>query len=193
MAQYSQTERLQQNNSDLAIIALTDQNSLATLFDRFFPLVHKYVFYRVGDLTMADDLTSEVFERMLSALSTFKPEKAPFGAWLFGIARHVINDHHRSQKRKREFSSEEMDRLIAPEPQPEEASLIVEADLSLLTALKKLSNREKDIIGLKFAANLTNRQIAKLTGLGESHIGVILFRSIKRLRLFLNYMEEKDE
>lgn len=173
--------------------AMADPAAFASLFDHYFPLVHKYAFYRAGNFITADDLTAEVFERLLVALPRYKPGKAPFGAWLFGIARHVVNDHHRSQKRKHEVPSEEMDHLIAPEPQPEAAALISETDKNLLNALNKLTGREKDIIALKFAAELTNRQIAKLTGLGESHIGVILFRSMQRLRLMLNDMEEKDE
>jgi RNA polymerase sigma factor (sigma-70 family) len=182
-----------QVESDLVGRAMADPAAFASLFDHYFPLVHKYTFYRAGDISTADDLTAEVFERLLIALPRYTPGKAPFGAWLFGIARHVINDHHRNQKRKHEVPSEEMDHLIAPEPQPEAAALISEKDNNLLNALNKLTGREKDIIALKFAAELTNRQIAKLIGLGESHIGVILFRSMQRLRLILQDMEDKDE
>lgn len=193
MNQTIQNEPYLKDDSELAARALSDPVAFATLFDRYFPQVHKYAFYRVGDLNAADDLTAEVFENLLTALPRYKPDRAPFGAWLFGIARHAVNDHHRSQKRKQEVQPEEMDQLIATEPQPEQASLLIEADHHLLSALKQLSAREIDIIGLKFASDLTNRQIAKLTGLGESHVGVILYRSMQRLRLLLNDMEDNDE
>lgn len=182
-----------QDEYALGARALTDPAAFAALFDRYFPLVHKYALYRVGDPMVADDLTAEIFERMFIALPRYNPGRAPFGAWLFGIARHVVNDHHRKQKRNRNLPVEEMDQLIANDLLPEEANLIKESDRHLLTALKRLSIREKDIIGLKFGAELTNRQIARLTRLGESHIGVILFRSMQRLRLMVTELEESDE
>jgi RNA polymerase sigma-70 factor (ECF subfamily) len=193
MTQTTQNEPLLHDDAELAARALADPTAFATLFDRYFPLIHKYALYRVGDLTIADDLTSEVFEALLNALPRYKPVKAPFGAWLFGIARHAVNDHHRNQKNKREVPSEFMDLLFANDPLPEEVSLNLEAEQRLLTALKQLSSREKDIIALKFAANLTNRQIAKLTTIGESNVGVILYRSMQRLRQLLYEMEKNDE
>jgi len=193
MINTTQKEPSLHDDSELATRALAEPAAFATLFDRYFPLIHKYVLYRVGDVNTADDLTSEVFEALMTALPRYKPDKAPFGAWLFGIARHAVNDHHRNQKNKREVHSEVMDQLIANDPLPEEASLSLEADHRLLTALKQLTNREKDIIALKFAANLTNRQIAKLTTLGESNVGVILYRSMQQLRQLLNEMEKNDE
>jgi RNA polymerase sigma factor (sigma-70 family) len=182
-----------QDESTLGIRALTDPAAFAALFDQYFPLVHKYSLYRVGDPMTADDIAAEVFERMFIALPRYNPVKAPFSAWLFGIARHVVNDYHRKQKRNKNVSTEETDQLIADDLQPEEANLLKETDHHLLTSLNRLSIREKDIIGLKFAAELTNRQIAKLTGLGESHVGVILYRSMQHLRLMLTDMEKSNE
>ncbi|MBA4386131.1 MAG: RNA polymerase subunit sigma-24 [Anaerolinea sp.] len=182
-----------QGEPELTAKALVDQNAFATLFDQYFPLIHKYVLYRVNNPMAADDVTAEVFERMFIALHRYNPAKAPFGAWLFGIARHAVNDHHRKQKRNREVHTEETDQLIAKDLQPEEVSQLQETDRNLLIALQQLSDREKDIIGLKFAAELTNRQIAKLIGLGESHVGVILYRSMQHLRLMLTELEECDE
>lgn len=193
MTQKTQNDHPLNDDSELAARALADPAAFAKLFDRYFPMVHKYALYRVGDLTTADDVTSEVFEALLTALPRYKPDKAPFGAWIFGIARHAVNDHHRNRKNKCEVPSEVMDQLIANDLQPEEASLNIEAEHRLLTALNQLSSREKEVISLKFAANLTNRQIARLTTLGESHVGVILYRSMQRMRQLLNEMEEKDE
>lgn len=193
MDETTQNNFTQQDESALAARALIDSAAFSALFDRYFPLVHKYMLYRVGDLMSADDLTAEVFEHLLVALPRFNPARAPFGAFLFGIARHTVNDHYRIQKRKQDISVEEIHQLAARDPQPEETSLLKEEDHHLLAALKKLSNREKEIISLKFGAELTNRQIAKLTGLGESHVGVILYRSMQHLRLMFTEMEESYE
>jgi RNA polymerase sigma factor (sigma-70 family) len=182
-----------QGESALAARDLVDQNVFSNLFDQYFPLVHKYVLYRVNNLMAADDLTAEVFERLFIDLDRYNPDKAPFRAWLFGIARHSVNDYHRKLKRNRDLYTDETDQLVAKDLLPEEASLLKEKDRHLLDVLEKLSDREKDIIGLKFGAELTNRQIARLTRLSESHIGVILYRSMHRLRQMLTELEECNE
>jgi RNA polymerase sigma factor (sigma-70 family) len=173
----------------LAIRATTDQIALTALYDHYFPLVYKYVLYRVSDAQIADDLVSQIFERMLTNLARFQPEQAPFGAWLFGIARHIIGDHYRSQKRRIWLSLDSFFNLPGNDPEPEEITLKNEMGEQLLLSLTKLVDRERDLIGLKFAGGLNNREISTLTRLSEANVGVILFRAMKRLRSEL----EKEE
>ena len=61
--------------------ATADPTAFAALFDHYFPLVNKYVLYRVSDAKIADDLVSQIFERMLINLARYQPRLAPFGAW----------------------------------------------------------------------------------------------------------------
>jgi RNA polymerase sigma-70 factor (ECF subfamily) len=169
--------------------ASADPTAFAALYDHYFPLVYKYILYRVSDALIADDLVSQIFERMLSDLARYKPGLAPFGAWLFGIARHVVGDHYRSQKQRHWLSLESFFDLPSNDPAPEEITLKNEQGDQLLRSLSKLKDREKDLIGLKFAGGLTNREISGLTRLSETNVGVILYRAIKRLRIEL----EKEE
>ncbi len=169
--------------------ALTEPTAFAMLYDYYFPLVHKYVLYRLCDAKTTDDLTSQIFERMLNDLGRYRPEKAPFGAWLFGIARHVVGDHFRAQKRHRWLSLEGLYQLGSSEPTPEDQVLHSELSDQLLAALGVLPDRDRDLIGLKFTAGLNNRQIAALTGLKESNVGVIFYRAMQHLRAELNEKE----
>jgi len=173
----------------LVIRAMTDSSAFAALYDHYFPLVHKYVFYRVGDTQTADDLVSQIFERMLTDLNKYQPDRAPFGAWLFGVARHVVGDHFRSLKRRRWFSLDDLHDLPSADPAPEEIAAQNELGKQLSNSLAKLTDRERDLIGLKFAGGLTNRAIASLTRLSETNVGVILYRAVKHLRMEL----EKEE
>ena len=75
------------------------------------------------------------------------------------------------------------------ELQPEEVVIHDETRAELLASLARLSDRERDLIGLKFAAGLTNRRIAELTGLSQSNVGVILYRTVRRLRAELSAKE----
>jgi len=169
--------------------ATADPTALAALYDHYFPLVYKYVFYRVSDAQIADDLVSKIFESMLTDLARYNPGQAPFGAWLFGIARHVVGNHYRSQKRHHWLSLESFFDLPSIDPPPDEIILKNEQGDHLFRSLAKLADRERDLIGLKFAGGLTNREISTLTRLSEANVGVILYRAMKRLRIEL----EKEE
>jgi RNA polymerase sigma-70 factor (ECF subfamily) len=180
---------------ELALVAkeTDDTAAVAALYDHYFPLVYKYVLYRVSDAQIADDLVSQIFERMLTDLTRYQPEQAPFGAWLFGIARHVVGNHYRTRKRHNWLSLEGFFDLPNNEPIPEEAVLKNEQGDHLLRSLAKLADRERDLIGLKFAGGLTNREISTLTRLTETNVGVILYRAMKRLRTELAKEEVNDD
>jgi RNA polymerase sigma-70 factor (ECF subfamily) len=72
-----------------------DEEVIASLYDRYHRGIFRYLYYRVGDRQAAEDLTSEVFLRMLRFISGFHPPAALFQAWLFQIARNLAIDHHR--------------------------------------------------------------------------------------------------
>jgi RNA polymerase sigma factor (sigma-70 family) len=191
----STVHKLQKPNDEQALVAraTTDPTAFAALYDHYFPLVYKYVLYRVSDAQIADDIVSQIFERLLTDLARYQAGQAPFGAWLFGIARHVVGDHYRSQKRLRWLSLESFFDLPGNDPAPEEITLKNEKGEHLFRSLAKLPNRERDLISLKFAGGLTNREISTLTRLSETNVGVILYRAMKRLRIELEKEEVNDD
>jgi len=170
--------------NELALVAKAkvDSAAFAAIFDHYFSRVYNYARYRLPDAQSADDLTAEIFERALKNIGSYRPEKAPFSAWLFAIARNAVNDHLRRQQRQPWLSLETVWNRGSHEPGP--VDIVSEQELhdELLTAVAGLGRRERDLIGLKFAAGLTNRRIAQLTGLTESNVGIILFRTIRKLR-----------
>ena len=170
--------------NELALVAraTAEPAAFAAIYDHYFPRVYNYVRYRVGDAETADDLTTQVFERALTHIGRYRPERAPFAAWLFAIARNAVSDHLRAQRRRRWLSLEVLRDRASRDPQPEEIAIRNETRDELLAAVARLSERERDLIGLKFAAGLTNRRIAEITGLSESNVGVILYRAVRRLR-----------
>jgi RNA polymerase sigma-70 factor (ECF subfamily) len=169
------------------------KNSVAfeSLFDEYFPRLYKYAYYRVGDASIADDLVAEVFERILTHLPAFDPTKAPLGAWIFGIARHTVIDYLRRDRRQRIFSLKWFRQDPPSALEAENASLAGDEKEALHAALRRLSVRELDVLSLKYASTLSNRQIAPLLGLSESNVGVILHRALNKLREEMNRSEEK--
>lgn len=155
-------------------------------YDEYFPRVYNYARYRCGEAHTADDLTAAIFERALDRLDNFNPRRGSFGTWLFLLARGIISQHLRSECVNRWLPLDDFIEIKDEKPTPEECLIINETQTDLLTALSSLNDRDRDILGLKFAARLTNRRIAEITGLSDNNVGIILFRAIHKLRVLLD-------
>lgn len=166
-----------------------DWGAFAGVFDGFFKRVFAYIRYRCDDDALADDLTAQTFERVMARLGDYDPARGAFAAWVFGIARNAVNDHYRAARRFPWLALDLFQHHAAPDPDPEASVIGQETEAALVASLVKLDRRTRDVLGLKFAGELTNREIAKLTGLKESNVGVILFRGIQKLR---KMMEDGD-
>jgi RNA polymerase sigma-70 factor (ECF subfamily) len=138
--------------------------------------------YRVADVHLAEDLTSTVFEKALTKFKSYSPEKAAISTWIFRIARNTLIDHFRASGRRKTVPLEEMDTQPKTDVTPERKFLEKEEAGILRKCLEKLSPKEREIISLKFGAEMNNRQIAGLLGISDSNVGVILFRAVRKLR-----------
>ncbi len=170
--------------------AQAEPKAFAAVYDHYYPRVYTYVRYRVGEISAAEDLTAQIFERILARIGDYRPDRAPFAAWLFSVARNVVNDHLRSVQRHPILPLETQDQLPSSEPTPEEAAVHGQTNAELLAALALLSDRERDMIALKFASGLTNRRIAGIMRLSEKNVSVILYRAVLRLRQRLRPEEQ---
>jgi len=157
-------------------------DEFAGLYDRCFAKVYNYVRYRVGDPAAADDVTSRVFEKALGGFARFDPRLAPAEAWLFAIARNAVNDHFRAKRWLSWLPFDVLGERPGRDPAADDYLLENEARQGILRRLEGLSERERELIALKFGARMTNRAIAAQVGLKESHVAVILFRALRKLR-----------
>ncbi len=150
------------------------------LYGQYYARVYAYLRFRVGSTEVAEDLVSQVFERALTHLADLQSPAAA-GAWLFRIARNCATDYFR---RLRPAAS--LDTLIdANHPRgcsPEEMIVAQEERARLLMLLKRLPEREREVIGLKFVACLQNREIARVLNMPEGTVGSVLHRTLARLR-----------
>lgn len=149
------------------------------LYANILPRVYNYFRYRVGDGPVAEDLTAATFEKAWRARSRYRHHKAAFSTWLFTIARNVATDHYRRQRATVPLEA------IAAQPvgTSVEDTVQLRGDVERLgVLLEQLPARERELVSLKYGAGLTNRSIARLTGLSESNVGTILHRVVRRLR-----------
>jgi RNA polymerase sigma factor (sigma-70 family) len=143
--------------------------------------VYAYVSYRIGPCADADDVTGEVFARAVRYRSTYDDSKGDPVSWLLGIARRVLADRGAAQGYFGEI----------PEDLPDDATpaeeAVVEA-VALRAAVARLSERDRDLIALRYGADLSAKQIAELVGSKVHAVEVSLSRALSRLRALL---EEK--
>ncbi len=149
------------------------------VYRELLPKVYRFFCYRVGDALMAEDLTATTFERAWSGRKRYRRDLGAFSGWLFGIARRVAADHFRSHRVPvplEDTAADPMERAL-------EETIQRKSDFERLASLLSgLSDREREIISLKYGTGLTNRAIAHLLSLSESNIGTILHRGVSRLR-----------
>lgn len=149
------------------------------LYQAELPRIYNYFRYRLGDGPEAEDLTAETFEKAWRHRGRYRLDLAAFSTWLFTIARRVAADHYRRSRRAAMRSPDEGSR----ESDLIEGNVERRLDLAHLSALlSELSERERELIALKYGGGLTHPVIAALTGLSQSNVGVILYRSVEKLR-----------
>ncbi len=165
--------------------AASDPTAFAELYESCFPAVFHYIQFRCQNSGDAQDLTAQVFERVLLRIGNYRPDKAPFEAWLFAIARNLTTDWQRRQKLRRIIPWEALTWQHSSDPPPEQATQRAEERRILKAALAQLSERERDLLGLRFASGLKNCEIARVCGLEENHVAVLIYRALLKMRALL--------
>ena len=136
--------------------------------------IYSYAAYIVGDGPDAEDVTSEAFERMLRYRESFDPAKGTPVAWALGIVRRCIAARAGEPVH---LTEEALEALPTP------ADGLDAADrLTVQAAVSRLSLRERELVALRYGADLTARQIADLLGLRTNAVEVALHRALGRLR-----------
>jgi RNA polymerase sigma-70 factor (ECF subfamily) len=159
----------------------------AELYRQYLPRILNYVRLRVDGEDLAQDLTAEAFERAISKQHTLR-RQAAFGGWLFTIARNTVAAYYRG--RRPTVSLDQAASQPATSLSPPEAVIRREELDRLRAALGALSEREQEIIRLKFLGGLGNKEIGRVLRLRSGHVAVILYRALRKLRVRLEAEEQ---
>ena len=153
---------------------------VARLYRELFPAVFGFVRFRVGDTHLAEDLTATVFERALSKLASVR-EPDRVRAWLFTIARNVVTDERRRHRPAAPLDAADLlEHLWIDSPEAE--ALDRDDWRRLVGYLAELEDRDREILGLRFAAGLSNREVGEIVRLSEAHVAQITHRAVVKLR-----------
>ena len=139
--------------------------------------MHAYVSYIVGEGATAEDITGATIERALRYRASYDPRRGSPLAWLLGIARNEIAERHREPLAVPEDELEELEAVEAPLDHVDR--------LTVQAAVAKLGPRDRELIALRYGADLTTKQIGEELGLRPNAVDVALHRAHLRLRTLL--------
>ena len=149
------------------------------VYDAFIPRIFHFFCYKVGDPLTAEELTSATFEKAWASRRNFRKDRGQIQGWLLGIARHVAGDHFRKPSREVALG----EGFDIPADYSVDEDLQRRLDYQKVTKiLSTFPERQRELVALKYGAELTNREIASITRLSESNVGTILHRVLGRIR-----------
>lgn len=156
-----------------------NQEAMSALYEFYAQSIYRYISYRVDSQMVAEDITAEVFLRMVRELPSFEDRGLPFGAWLYKIASNLLNDHYRHTKSKPEVELDESLRNDDTDPflrieNAQERQRIAEA-------LQTLPSEYQDVLILRFMRGLSHAEVAQILNKSENALRTIQHRALKAL------------
>lgn len=166
-----------------------DAEALATLYNWYLPRVYRYVLGRVGNVMEAEDLTEDIFLKMLGGISEFRWRKAPFSAWLFRIARNQVVSYFRragSAGTPNRQVENTLDSVNSNDHQDPLAAVEMQLALEgVREAVRVLPEAQREVILLRFGADLSVRETARVLGKREGTVKVLQYKAVYRLQKLL--------
>ena len=162
-----------------------DQSALADLYDWYMPRVYRYAMARLGNVAEAEDVTEEVFLKMLGAIGDFRWKDVPFSSWLFRIAHNHLASHFRRIAQRGGPHS-----AISPEfiDWREDPAATVEALVTMeevRRATEQLPDAQREVIVMRFAVGLSIAETAKALGKREGNIKALQHKAVAKLQKLL--------
>lgn len=176
------------SDADLVTLAMEDPRHFALLYARYLDPVHRYCYRRLGSREAAEDATSLVFTKALTAFPHYR--HTSFRGWLFTIARHVVTDSYRGDHP--EDPLEVVAELRDGSASPEELALAADQRQSVTHLLPRLPEHQRQVVELRLAG-LTSAEIAQVLDRSPSNVDVTQYRAVARLRVLLGLAAAPQE
>ena len=167
-----------------------DEEAFTQLYEANFDKIYRYVALKIGDKTEAEDMTQQVFLNALQSLSSFKWRGISFSAWLFRIAHNQVVDYLRKKTKQATTLLDES--LVSSNSNPQ---LVAEHKLDieqLVSATKRLTEAQREVLSLRFAGELPVAQVAKVMGKSQGAVKALQHSAIVALRKVLSLAEDNE-
>ncbi len=160
-------------------------DAVGKLYDRYQAQLFRFVWARVGDRQLAEDITGEIFTRMVVHLPKYQPTAVPFSAWLYQIGRNLIIDTYRRDNGR---YPEPLENALSVGDGQAGPDLMVDQQLTLEkihTALADIDPQQREVVTLRFLTGLSLRETAEMLNCSLSAIKSLQHRGLMALRAAL--------
>jgi len=161
-----------------------DAQALAEIYDRYAESIYRYAYRYVGNAELAEDLTSEVFLKLLEVLGTSRAPRKQLQGWLYRVARNQAIDWIREQDKGGDFSLEE-ELTPAGSTSPSTKLEAQELYRDLREALSQLTPSQQEVLILRFGEGRKIREVGRLLGKSEGSVKLLQYRALNRLKTLL--------
>lgn len=192
MTAASRSEMTYCEDGELVARAKEKREAFEALYLKYLKKVYTYIYYRVGSVEDAEDITESVFLHALIHLDRYQDRGIPFSAWLLRIAHNLVANWHRNAGRRRLVALDSADAIHDSSPGPEEAAESREDVRELRKAMMGLSAERQQALILRFAEGMKHREIGEVMGKSAGAVKVLVHRSLAGLRRGLSEKEERE-
>jgi RNA polymerase sigma-70 factor, ECF subfamily len=162
-----------------------DSQAFGQLYDQFVSRLYSYFYHQVqGQPVVAEDLTEEVFVKVIEKLNQYQDRGLPFAAWVFRIARNHLIDYRRCQPKASMALIDECHQV--PEERAERSLELVLARSELANAMSGLTEKQRQVLGLRFGQGMSVLEASQIVGRSEDGVKKLQARSLQALRMILS-------
>jgi RNA polymerase sigma-70 factor, ECF subfamily len=165
-----------------------DNAAFTQLYEAYFDRIYRYIVMRIRNETEAEDMTQQVFMKMLHSISSYKSKGVPFSSWIFRIAHNQVIDHYRQQNKK---ATVDIEGLQLPYTGDDPQHMMEkQVDLEeLRKATQHLTAAQQEVLSLRFTAELSIAECAGIMGKSEGAIKALQHSAVLALRKALTGQE----
>lgn len=164
-----------------------DVNALAEIYDHYEARIYSYIYHRVGSQPVAQDLTSQVFLRVLEAIQHQRTWDTSFSGWLYRIAHNLVIDHYRRRGRDSQVPIDDLPMLPSHSEDPEQAAERALTAEALRLAINRLTEEQAQVVTLRFLEGLSITEVAVAMDKTEGAIKAMQYRAVTSLRRLLEF------
>jgi len=158
-----------------------DSQAIGEIYECYRINIFRYLYYRTGDGQTADDLTSEVFLRMIRSLSSYRKQEVAFLAWLFQIAHNLLTDHYRKMSYRNHLELEDQQMVLHESGSHPHGEARLNS-LALRQALERLNEEQRDVIVMRFVTGMPISEVAQALNKSEDAVKGLQRRGLAALR-----------
>lgn len=162
-----------------------DPEVIAEVYDRYAGQIYAFLLKRSGHKETAEDLVAHCFMKLLESIPRLEWKGVPIGAWLYRVATNALADHWRSASFRKEEAKIDDDEDFWDPPDKDDPAWNTELTIErerLMKEMKKLSQRDQQVLTLRFYAGYKTEDVATELGISNNHAAVLIYRAVGRMR-----------